>query len=484
MALNDRIYRKTSPSPMIWLITTTSNGGGFEMSFQTIDLQRRCIEIYREHGLTPFRKVLDPSLFRSLDTKKHRSNTVLVPEVVVWLMVSAALWDGTMVASVQNFWTPLLAFLPGLPLRPVTDSAFCTARKELALGYFRELFLAVVQRFDRAFSDRYRWKGLRLFGLDGSRVPLSPLAPKLRKAFPSTARKDQPSKNPLALLVSIVGLRDGHCKDFELVSLQVSEQACARRLIQRCVGLGDLVLFDKNFVGYETFAYLLLQKAQFLFRLASNRYTQPKRCPTPSGRKDEWYITLVAPKGLRGVCPGWPETMTLRVLEYQHPGYRTSQMITSLLDVHEYPYEELVALYHERWAHETVIGEWKHTLQISNLRSHSPEGVLKEVYAQLTLNNAIRWIMAEAAGEETFPVHLQFLNTKRLLLSFIPVMVRLEPLALARTYRRLLLRIAQFHILKRPGRSYPRRFDKKPRHKGGGAYAQPARLLSLQEEAA
>lgn len=481
MALNDCFYRKTSPNPMIWLFQTKLNGGGFEMLFQNIDLRRRRVEIFRAHGLVAFRKVLDPNLFKSLDTKPHRSSTILVPEVVFWLMVSAALLDGTMLAAVQNFWTPLLSLFPGLPLLPVSDAAFSVARKKLSLSFFRELFLAVVEGFDRTYSHRYRWNGFRLWGIDGSRVPLSPLSPALRKAFPSTARKDQPSKNPLALLVSIVGLRDGLCKDFELAPLQVSEQECARRLIRRCLGTGDLVLLDKNFVGYETFAYLLLQQAHFLLRLASNRYTQPARLPTPSERNDEWYVTLAAPKELRRIGSAWPETMTLRILEYQKPGFRPSRLITSLLNVQEYPYQELVSLYHERWMQETVYREWKQTLHLSNLRSLHAEGALKEIYVQLTLNNAIRWIMAEAAGEEERPVNLQFRNAKRLILSLIPIMVRLETEPLARLYRRMLARIADLRILKRPGRNYPRRFDNKPRYKGTGIYAQPARLLSLQE---
>jgi hypothetical protein len=467
--------------PMIWLLKTTSNGGGFEMSFQNIDLHRRCIEIFREHGLTPFRSIIDAALFKSLAPKKQRSSTILVPEVVFWLMASVGLGDGTMTAAVRKFWTPLVGAFPGLSLEPVTDAAFCTARKGLSLDFFANLFRAVYERFQRTFRDRYRWKGLRLWGIDGSTLSLSSQAKKLREIFPSTTSAKRPSKNPLALMVSLVGLRDGVCKDFEMVPVKVSEQECARRLILRSLGIGDLILFDKNFVGFETIACLLSQKADFLFRLTSNKFTAQARRLTPSGRKEEGYITLPLPKKIRRERPDLPETVTLRILDYQIPGFRPSRLLTSLIDVERYPYEEVAPLYHERWMHETVYREWKQTLQISNLRSHSREGVLKEVYVQLTLNNAIRWIMAEAAGEDRRPVDLQFLNTKRLILGLIPIMANLEPEDLARLYRRMVATIATFEIRKRPGRSYPRSFDQKPRHKGGGRYLQPARIMPQSE---
>ena len=451
------------------------------MSFQNIDLRRRWIEIFREYGLTPFRKNLDPALFKSLEPKRQRSSTILVPEVVFWLMALAGLGDGTMTAAVRKFWTALVGAFPGLSLEPVTEAAFCTARKRLPLDFFANLFGSVYERFQHTFRDRYRWKGLRLWGIDGSTLSLSSLAKKLREIFPSTTSAKRPSKNPLALMVSLVGLRDGVCKDFEMVPVQISEQECARRLILRSLGIGDLILFDKNFVGFETIACLLSRKTDFLFRLASNKFTAQTRRLTPSGRKEEGYVTIALPKRIRQEHSDLPETVTLRILDYQLPGFRPSRLLTSLIDVEQYPYEEVVPLYHERWMHETVYREWKQTLQISNLRSHSREGVLKEVYVQLTLNNAIRWIMAEAAGEDRRPVDLQFLNAKRLILELIPVMANLEIEQLARVYRKMIATIAKFEIRKRPGRSYPRSWDHKPRHKGGGRYLQPARITPQPE---
>ena len=174
-------------------------------------------------------------------------------------------------------------------------------------------------------------------------------------------------------------------------------------------------------------------------------------------------------------------SITVRVLQYQIPGFRPSWLITSLLDTTKFPYEELVELYHDRWRQETFHREWKHTLDLSNLRSHSAAGLLKEVLVQLTVNNVVRWVMAEAAPPPLCPVHLKFLESKRLILASVPAMTAAPACLLPELYRELLREIARQRILVRPGRSYERKWDVGGRPKGHGKIAAPAKLASTKE---
>ena len=139
--------------------------------------------------------------------------------------------------------------------------------------------------------------------------------------------------------------------------------------------------------------------------------------------------------------------------------------------------------YHERWRQETAHRTWKYTLELCNLRSHSVEGIHKEVLVHLTLNNAICWVLADAAekgskpGEPALrPVDLRFLEAKRLILAAVPVMALAPADQLPCLYQQLLEDIAHEPILVRPGRNYPRRFDHKARNKGHGVQAKPAKL--------
>ena len=118
---------------------------------------------------------------------------------------------------------------------------------------------------------------------------------------------------------------------------------------------------------------------------------------------------------------------------------------------------------------------------MSNLRSHTAAGLLKEVLVQLTINNAIRWIMADAAPPPRLPVDLKFLEAKRLILANVPAMLAAPVFLLPELYRNLLAAIAAQRIRVRPGRSYPRRWDARGRPKGHGKIAASARSLSSKE---
>jgi len=226
---------------------------------------------------------------------------------------------------------------------------------------------------------------------------------------------------------------------------------------------------------------VVAQGADFLFHLPSNRFLKKARTPTPSGRAEEWYVRLDLPADVCALFPHLGGVIQARILQYQIPGFRPSWLITSLLDTAEFPYEELVRLYHERWRHETFHREWKHTLHLSNLRSHSAAGLLKEVLVQLTINNVMRWIMAEAASPPRRPVDLKFLEAKRLILAAVPAMTAAPASLLPHLYRQLLAAISRQRILVRPGRAYPRRWDTRGRPKGHGKIAAPAKLPLPQE---
>ena len=78
-------------------------------------------EIFRAHGLTPFRGVLSPDCFGRIRPDSPTPKTVLVAEVVFWLMATVALGDGAMAGGVLSFWAPLRAILPQLPIAKVID---------------------------------------------------------------------------------------------------------------------------------------------------------------------------------------------------------------------------------------------------------------------------------------------------------------------------------------------------------------------------
>ncbi len=174
--------------------------------------------------------------------------------------------------------------------------------------------------------------------------------------------------------------------------------------------------------------------------------------------------------------PDLPVVITARLLRYQWPGFRASWLLTSLHDPQAYPYAELVDLYHRRWQIETIYREWKHGLDIQNLRSHTPAGVIKEIYAHLLLSNLVRWVMTDAVeGTELHPIDLSYLAALTQIKNALLQMSRVDSRQLSAIYQQLLADVRRARIRKRPGRSYPRRSDQ-PRNRGNGHVQQPARL--------
>ena len=129
--------------------------------------------------------------------------------------------------------------------------------------------------------------------------------------------------------------------------------------------------------------------------------------------------------------------------------------------------------------------EWKYSLSMSNFRSTTVQGIFKEVYVQLTINNVLRWLMSEAAElSDCRPVDLKFLECKRLLMSYICVMSTAPLELLPNIYSALIQNLSEQKILVRPGRSYWRKYGNKAHNKGNGKYILPARILEEERAVA
>lgn len=191
---------------------------------------------------------------------------------------------------------------------------------------------------------------------------------------------------------------------------------------------------------------------------------------------DDQLVAFVPCRNTRRLHPSLPDQITARLIPYQIPGFRPSWLLTSLRDPQVCSREELVDLYHRRWQLETIYREWKHALNIQNLRSHTPAGIFKEAFAQLVLSNLVRWVMSEAVqGTTLHPVDLSYVTALTAVKNALLLMLRIRHGRMEMMYRQLLQTVRSAPIRKRPGRSYPRPYDQ-PQDKGNGTVSVPARL--------
>ena len=218
-----------------------------------------------------------------------------------------------------------------------------------------------------------------------------------------------------------------------------------------------------------------LRNAHFLMRFSDQAAGFSKRIRELG--TDDWLVTFHPTPATRRKDPWLPTEITARLMGYQVPGFRHSWLITSLTDGEAYACEELVDLYHRRWRIETIYREWKHGLDIQNLRAHTTMGIVKEIHAQLLLSNLVRWVMTEATeGTQVTPVDLSFTTALTYIENAVLVIRRARATQLTILYQQLLQDIRSSPIRKRPGRSYPRPNDGKVKNRGHGKRQLPARI--------
>lgn len=442
-----------------------------------IGFQRRCaVAMIEQFGLAPFRGILPSCVFASIARETGcapKRRHPLVPEVIAWLMMYVGLQTTSMTQGLCQAWGLIRAICPWLTMGCVTEEAFCQARSRLTLGFFHALWNHLRGRFAGRFGAALLWKNTyRLLAVDGSDVSL-PRSPINDRYFGKPRNTHGDGRRPQAKLVALCSVFTGYCFAFKLVGKRWTEHQGLFHLIRE-LQADDLVLADRGFFSYRAIWQIPLCRAHFLMRLSDQQagYTQRRTPLNPH----EWQAEFRPTEAVRRRCPDLPETLTARLVRYQWPGFRPSWLLTSLPSDPTLPAEELVSLYHRRWQIETIYREWKHGLDIQNLRSLTPTGLMKECHAQLLLSNLVRWVMTEATEPTTLhPVDLSYLTALTCVKNAALQMLRANPDQLAVIYQQLLHEIRNAKIRKRPGRAYPRKLDR-PKYKGKGHTREPARL--------
>lgn len=174
-----------------------------------------------------------------------------------------------------------------------------------------------------------------------------------------------------------------------------------------------LLLADRNFPGYELWGLAAGTGADLLWRIKKNTVFVPVRVlpdgsfisvmPTPAETRVHGQARA-AGRPLDRI----PEGHTVRIIEYTvtiraadgSTRIEPFRLVTTLLDHHRAPARELAALYAQRWEIENGYGELKTRLRGTGfiLRSKSPELVTQEVYAMLTVYQALSTFKTETAA--------------------------------------------------------------------------------------
>ncbi len=213
--------------------------------------RRRCsaTALFQRFGLAPFQSILPSDVFTDAAENADcspRRNRPLIPEVVAWLMMYVGLQTTSMTQGLTQAWGMVRAACPRLVATSVSEEAFCQARQQLTLGFWRNLWRTLATRFEGRFSSSLLWKNtFRLLAVDGSDVDL-PIAPKVAQFFGRPRNQRGQRHQPQAKLVSLCSVLTGFCFDFKLVGKRFTEHHALRHFIRR-LRRNDLVLMDRGF---------------------------------------------------------------------------------------------------------------------------------------------------------------------------------------------------------------------------------------------
>lgn len=381
----------------------------------------------------------------------------LPAEQVLWLVIGMALMRNESLERVV-MWLNLA--LPAERDRHVAKSAISQAR--LRLGEDPVAYLFVVTAAVWAFESaaRHAWRGLSLFGLDGStlRVPDSPENWKTFGGQPGNGLRNG-SAYPTVRLLGLMALRSHILAALVFGDYGTGEMTLAQE-IWRELPDNSLTLVDRNFLVAGWLTQLVASGANRHWLTRAKSVTRLRKVEK-IGPNDS-IVEIVLSDATRRAHPDLPAVWLVRAIRYQRKGFRPSILLTSLVDPAAYPAAEIVALYHERWEIELGYDEIKtHLLaREETIRSRTPAGVRQEIWGIALAYNLVRLEIeraADSAGIE--PTRISFVNALALirhawlLWSTPPMAPGRIPEKLLDLERHLTLLLLP---LRRPERSYPR----------------------------
>lgn len=335
----------------------------------------------------------------------------------VWLMLGMGLMRDLPITEVARQLEVALPAADGS--KTVTSSALTQARARLGADPMEWLFLRSAEAWAGASADGDRWRGLALYGVDGTTLRVADSVEN-RAHFGDHdsgrhqgGREERTSGYPLMRLVVLMALRSHELAAASFGPYRIDERSYARALWSS-VPDQSLVLLDRHYVQASVLVPLMTTGNERHWMTRAKSTTTFRRIRR-LGAGDE-LVEFEVSSEARQKDPSLPTHFDARAIRYQRKGFRPQLLLTSLVDPERYPAAELRALYHERWELELGFGEIKTDMleRLETLRSKSPTAVVQEMWGLLIVYNLVRLEMQRIAKElGVVPTRISFVAALR-----------------------------------------------------------------------
>jgi hypothetical protein len=285
-----------------------------------------------------------------------------------------------------------------------------------------------------------RWHGLRLLAIDHTTLTL-PETPALWKRFRS--HRGQQGLGPVAAEFACVFHVLTRAPFFYTIAAAATSDHDLIPKLVSCLRKGDLVLIDNGFYSLKTFLSLGRQGVHFL--IPSKTTHRPK------------VLRQLGPSDYLCRIQSGRDTLVVRVVYVEQPGFRRRRLVTSLLDLTLFPAAEFPALYHLRWGIETFYRDLKSTLRITHWHCRTPATFEQELVVHLIVVCLIRRVMLEAAAQaQVSPARLSFARCLARIRIFFRRLPQLLVPELPSLQAALVHTCAALRLSFRPGRRFSR----------------------------
>jgi len=393
----------------------------------------------------------------------------LPADQVVWLVIGMALMRQR---SIHEVASKLDLALPG-PEPTVVPSTIAEARARLGEEPMEWLFTVTGDRWAHASADAHRWRGLSLYGADGSTLRVADSPENAEHFGYSNSRRGQ-SAYPLVRIVGLMALRSHLLAAVTFGPYQTGEGTYAAGLWP-AVPDNSMTVVDRLYFSAATLIPLTRggQNRHWLCRSKKNfKWRLIERL----GPNDA-LVEMDVSRSARSQDPSLPKTWVMRAIKYQRKGFRPQTLLTSLFNQRLYPASEIVSLYHERWELELGYDEIKTELldREETIRSKSPMSVRQELWGVFLAYNLVRLEMERIANEAGLqPVRISFVAALHLICDEWLWCAIASPGAIPKHLRNLRASIKTLILPpRRIQRSYPREvkikmsnYDRNRRRKG------------------
>ena len=150
------------------------------------------------------------------------------------------------------------------PSASPNTAAYCRARDALAADGLQRAVEHTAQALDAGVSDEHLWRGRQVYVVDGTGIAL-PDTEANQEDYPQPSEQKPGCGFPVLRLVAFMSLATGAVRRYRMGTLHEHEQRLFQDLRAQ-LGVGEVVLGDRNFGTFANLVLLKRQGAEGVFR--------------------------------------------------------------------------------------------------------------------------------------------------------------------------------------------------------------------------